>query len=369
MLLTGVLLTLSFFVGYAIRRGSVCAVLATRTLIVDRRAARFRAFGVAAAGSGAVIIPLHWLLPDSVTLSAGYPVTIQILLAGAAFGIGARINGACGLGTLAHLTGGNLNYAGTIVGMAAGASLIASIEVETNVVAPLISPLETPDAGSILFAVILILILVSALYRRVPRWVRNLREPASARMGPYRAMLVVGVCGGLLYALAGNWTYMSVISERAALLVGADHVASGWPVLLCAATVAAGGVAAALQYGPFDLRRPRLLTSLRCVSGGRSWGPRLPSYRGERHIVDPRPPVLGATRPSGLCRDDGGFVSFVWDQAVTEGIFPIAAIRTACNGMRLSVGYETERTKMNKFRRLRKLGARKNASTKQIPSI
>lgn len=272
MLLSGVLLMLSFFVGYAIRRGSVCAVLATRMLIVDRRAARFRAFGVAAAGSGAVIIPLHWLFPDSVTLSAGYPVTLQILLAGAAFGIGARINDACALGTLAHLTGGNLSYGATIIGMAAGASLIASFEVENNTVAPLISPLETPGAGSIIFAVILTLVLVFALYRRVPRWVRNLREPGSARMGPYRAMLVIGVCGGLLYALAGNWTYMSVVSERAARLVGVNYGASGWPVLLCAATVAAGGVVAAWQYGSFDLRRPHLLTSLRCMSGGTIMG-------------------------------------------------------------------------------------------------
>ena len=49
MILIPLLLGLSFLVGYAIRRGSICAVLATRALIVDRRSARFRAFGVAAA--------------------------------------------------------------------------------------------------------------------------------------------------------------------------------------------------------------------------------------------------------------------------------------------------------------------------------
>ena len=81
MILIPLLLGLSFLVGYAIRRGSICAVLATRALIVDRRSARFRAFGVAAAGAGAVVVSLHWLAPADVTLSAGYPVTVSVAVA------------------------------------------------------------------------------------------------------------------------------------------------------------------------------------------------------------------------------------------------------------------------------------------------
>ena len=117
MILIPLLLGLSFLVGYAIRRGSICAVLATRALIVDRRSARFHAFGVAAAGAGAVVVPLHWLAPADVTLSAGYPVTVSVAVAGAIFGLGARLNNACVLGTLAHLTGGNLVFGFSVLGM------------------------------------------------------------------------------------------------------------------------------------------------------------------------------------------------------------------------------------------------------------
>jgi uncharacterized membrane protein YedE/YeeE len=176
MLLYPALLTLAFLVGYAIRRGNICAVVATRALIVERRSARFRAFGVAAAGSGAAIIPLHWLFPDSATLSAGYPVTIEVLLAGAAFGIGARINNACTLGTLAHLTGGNVVYGATILGMVAGATLMTSAGIANDIAAaPFGSPLEMPTAGATIFVLALGAMLVTAFYRRLPRW---LRDPA-----------------------------------------------------------------------------------------------------------------------------------------------------------------------------------------------
>ncbi|AEI92820.1 YeeE/YedE thiosulfate transporter family protein [Roseobacter litoralis] len=273
VLLTPFLLMLAFCVGYAIRRGSICAVAATQSLIVERRSRRFRAFGVAAAGAGAVIIPLHWLFPASATLSAGYPVTLQVLLAGVAFGLGARINRACALGTLAHLTGGNLVYGLTIVGMVAGATAIASVGSASESDAVLrVSPLEIPTVGAVSIWGVLVVVLIVALYRRAPRWLRNLRDPAPSRMGPYRAMLVVGVCGGLLYALAGSWTYMSVLSHRAERLVDPTLNFDGLPVVMCAMTVAIGGLMAAWRYSDFDLRFPPLMASARCLVGGAIMG-------------------------------------------------------------------------------------------------
>jgi uncharacterized membrane protein YedE/YeeE len=182
------ILTCAFLVGYAIRRGSICAVLATRVLILEGKSSRFRAFLVAAAGSGAIIVPLHWAMPNLATLSAGYPVTGLVLLGGAAFGVGAWVNGACALGTLAHLTGGQVRYLATVVGMVAGALIVQYAGVASNQDAlPKASPLESPDLFAVLFVVALALSLANALYRRVPRWWRGFREPESARMGgPFR---------------------------------------------------------------------------------------------------------------------------------------------------------------------------------------
>ncbi|WP_298835926.1 YeeE/YedE thiosulfate transporter family protein [uncultured Roseobacter sp.] len=273
MFLIPLLLGLSFLVGYAIRRGSICAVAATQSLIVDRRGARFRAFGVAAAGAGAAIIPLHWLFPADVTLSAGYPVTVSVVAAGAVFGLGARLNNACVLGTLAHLTGGNIVYGLSVLGMIIGATAMTSTDLALlNSVEPVPSQLEEPSVIGGAFVAVLATSLILALYRRVPRWLRGLRDPASARMGPYRSMLIVGISAGLLYALAGNWTYMSVLSNRAARLIDPALTASGWPVLICATTVIAGGVMAAIRYRDFQLQRHDPALAFRCFAGGAVMG-------------------------------------------------------------------------------------------------
>ena len=103
-------------------------------------------------------------------------------MAGAAFGIGARINNACTLGTLAHLTGGNVVYGATILGMVAGATLMTSVAIANDIAPPLASPLEIPTASAAIFVLALGAMLVTAFYRRLPRWLRNLRDPASMRM-------------------------------------------------------------------------------------------------------------------------------------------------------------------------------------------
>ena len=54
VLATLCLLTLAFCIGYATRRGSICAVAATQPLIVERRSRCFCAFGVAAVGADVV---------------------------------------------------------------------------------------------------------------------------------------------------------------------------------------------------------------------------------------------------------------------------------------------------------------------------
>ena len=273
LFLVPIILMLAYFAGYSIRRGSICVVLAARTLIVDRKTARFRAFSVAAAGSGAVIVPLHWLAPEAAMLSAGYPVTVTALWAGAAFGIGAWVNGACGLGTLAHLTGGNLNFAVSILGMATGAILAVYVRGKEGLESVLrVSPLDRPEPLSVLIVLLFGAVLLVALSRRLPRWWRALQDPAGSRMGPYRSMLVFGVCGGLLYSLAGNWTYMSVLSRRAARLVEPNLLPSGWPALLVAAAVVVGGIVAAVRAGNFNLRPPTLIGGVRCLIGGTIMG-------------------------------------------------------------------------------------------------
>ena len=268
-LILRILLLLALCLGYAIRRGSVCAVAAAERLVRQRRTARQRSFAVTAAGSGIVIVPAHWVWPDAVSLSPGYPVSATVLAAGALFGLGARLNGACALGTLSNLTGGNLSYAASVLGMVAGAVLIVMSGHGGGAVSDLRpSPLEVPTMEALAVVLMFLAIVVIALSRRMPRWLRTLRDPSAMRIGPYRAMLLLGVCGGLLYAIAGQWTYLSVLSHRAARLVGAVPSEDGLVAILAAATVAAGGTIAAWRSGHFQLRWDGRHATLRCLGGG-----------------------------------------------------------------------------------------------------
>ena len=113
---------LAFVVGLCIQRASVCAVRATEQWVYHRRTSRLRAFFSAAAWSGLVILPLAWLFPGSAMLAEDAPVTWTVLVGGALFGIGAALNGACVLGTVAQLTRGRTDYLATLAGITLGAN-------------------------------------------------------------------------------------------------------------------------------------------------------------------------------------------------------------------------------------------------------
>ncbi|MEM8786813.1 MAG: YeeE/YedE thiosulfate transporter family protein [Pseudomonadota bacterium] len=261
---------LAFLCGFAIRRGSICAVVAAQMLVRDRRSTRMRAFGLAAAASGAVILPLHWMMPDAVHLSPDRSVGWAAIAGGAVFGLGARLNEGCVLGTLSHLTGGRTDYAFTVVGMIAGALATYAWHGLPDVATDL-SPLEAPGPLSLLVAAVFMLTVGLTLQRRARRWLRDLRAPGVVHFGPFRAMLVIGLCGGLLHALAGGWTYMSVLSDHALWLADPTKTVATGPTavaMAAAGAVVAGGIVAALRSGTFHWRGPTLRRSTRCLAGG-----------------------------------------------------------------------------------------------------
>ena len=83
---------LSFAMGFAIRRGTVCVVVAAQDLVVRRRPDKFIGFATAACWSGLLLVPLAWLAPAVFHLSPGYDQLIQALLFGCLYGIGAWAN-------------------------------------------------------------------------------------------------------------------------------------------------------------------------------------------------------------------------------------------------------------------------------------
>lgn len=265
---------LCFAMGFAIRRGTICVVVAARDIVVRRRPDKFIGFATAACWSGLVIIPLAWSAPAVFHLSPGYDQLFQALMFGGLFGIGAWANQACGLGTLAHLTGGRLGYLLTLFGWVIGASSASEVYKPQQMPAP--SLLEMSP-----FAAIAAWLTFAAIcWWSLPR-LRLLRHPSRwrrivlgrARMRPFEAMLIIGVGGGILYACAGNWTYLSLLSSYGSQLVLRDFTPSSpLPALLGSAMMIGGGVCAAVLSSSFRLRGTSWLQGVRHLAGGTAMG-------------------------------------------------------------------------------------------------
>lgn len=266
-------LGLAFIVGFAIQRGSVCAVVAAKQLVLRRRWSRTRAYLVAACWSLVVLVPLAWLLPEQIHLADSYPVTALLLGVSALYGLGAYINGSCAFGTLSGLTRGNLNYAATVVGIFFGAALssqigpIASGSLQLS--ASSLSQPSTMGLVVLILALAVVLHAVSRHYKYSRRWSGPLTELLVARrwrVAP--SVAILGVAGGLLYAAAGDWTYMAVLSERAASLTQSSTDSMEARPILATLAVVSGGVLAAKLSGRFAWRRANVSEATRKVLGG-----------------------------------------------------------------------------------------------------
>lgn len=265
---------LCFAMGFAIRRGKVCVVAASQDLVVRRRPDMFIGFATAACWSGLLLVPLAWAAPAVFHLSPGYDQLLPALLFGSLYGIGAWANQACGFGTLAHLTGGRLGYLFTLAGWAIGASFVSKVYMPQHLPAP--SLLETSPLAAIAawvaFAAVCWWSLPRLRLLRYPsRWRRMLL--GHARMRPFEAMLIIGVGGGILYACAGNWTYLGLLSSYASQLVMRDFTPnSPLTALLGTAMMIGGGVCAAVRSSSFRLRGTSWLQGLRHLVGGTAMG-------------------------------------------------------------------------------------------------
>ena len=295
---------LAFVIGYAIRRGSICAVMASGALMRDGRTARMRAFGLAAATAGALILPASWMAPGSAMLAEGRAVTATVLVGGAVFGLGARLNGACTLGTLAHLTGGRTDYLLTVAGIVVGAVLaLLVVGAPPEPVAP--SPIAgTGFAPAVVFALFAGTV-AATLWRRAPRWLRDFRRSGLASFGPFRAMLVIGVAGGLLHAMAGSWTYAGVLTSGAAHLLDPARASITPDAFVAALALVAGGAWAAYSTGTFALRGAVLrdCAALRCRRRDHGRGGRRRAGR-QRGALGARRALARGPRARGLRGDD-----------------------------------------------------------------
>ncbi len=243
---------LAFIMGFTIRRGSVCAVIASKHLVVYGKQQRFLAMLVAGAVAGAVILPLAWLLPSETGLAYAYPITATMIGAAALYALGARLNDGCAFGTLSRLSGGELSYLGTVAGMVAGA--IATQHYRGDPIAGTLSSMSEPTAFTLSLWLVMVIVAISVMRQRHFRNIAQALAPGGGILRPFTAMIVIGIVGGLLYSLAGSWTYLALL-EKQALVLSGDTVATSAPKATAGAlALLTGAVAAAWRSGRFHIR-------------------------------------------------------------------------------------------------------------------
>lgn len=262
-------LVLAFAMGFAIRRGSICLVEASAQWIVRGRTRRIRAFVVCGAAAGCVILPLAWLLPGDSELARAFPITLMTLGMGAAFGLGARLNGGCAFGTINRLSGGQLPYLGTLAGSAAGATLGASILPAATAMPPLF---DRPNLIGLAALALFALLALPALRPRHWRGLRALFVRHDARLRPLTAMLLIGTAGAVLYAFAGSWTLFSVLGQQGRYLSGQAMGSSEIKALAGAFALLGGALFAAILSGRFAIRWGSPRQWLQHLTGGTIMG-------------------------------------------------------------------------------------------------
>jgi len=255
--LAGIALLCAALMGLAIQRGGLCMVAAVDQ-IASRRGAG-RALGLLEAAVLVSLVTAAAMLAGAdVRPVPDYRVEWVVLLGGMLLGIGATLNGACLMGTIARLGSGDWHYALTPAGFLAGSYAGARLMAAPGRLAPI----ERPGLLGLAAAGLLILLL---FWRRVDRRRRSGAETVQAPDWlAGHATLVIGLLSGVLLLLAGAWAYSNVL-----IRIARGGGAGGLDIALFAALFA-GAIAGGSGFSAHI--RLRLCTALACFTGGALMG-------------------------------------------------------------------------------------------------
>lgn len=251
---------LALAAGLALQRGGVCAVLAVREAIEDRRWRRFVSFVECAAWSLIGLLAADAAGWMSVGDWPAQPSLSLALLGGATFGAGALINGACAFGTIGRIAAGESAFLAMPVGFVAGA-------LGARMLGASAGHASGAAFSSPAFAFVISVLVAFALLRlwsgaeAAPGLRAAIGRFMAPQWPPPLAMAVMAGASVSLMLLVYSWPYTSLLVDVASR--------AGVQVLeraLLACALLAGAFVGAWSAGRFALRtpRPRALTASLC---------------------------------------------------------------------------------------------------------
>lgn len=253
--------TCAFLMGFSANQGSTCAVTAAKELVDQRHGTMLSGFAVAVGTAGMICLPLSWVLGTDAHLMPATAISWSLALGAVLLGVGAVVNDACLFGTLSRIGHGEVRFLALPLGLAIG-FWIADRQTLLVPGEPIPNPLGAPSlAGLIVVAGFALLFLV------VWRWLGRGEQPHRIKDWPLRrAMVVLGLCGALLFTLAPGWTYADAVRNA----VGRDgaRIMLSFGALIAAAATLLGALTSGIRARSFVLQRPSVATTLRSVIGG-----------------------------------------------------------------------------------------------------
>jgi len=258
MLLHTLLIVTAFAVGFAMKRGGLCAYAAALQIVDQRRFGRLLDFAGAAAWAGVLVLPLYWWLPGQWRLSGAHDFTLLALGGGALLGLGAYVNRGCVFGTFVQLVGGNLNYLATLLGVATAVVIAQLLPGAWPATALSAASVGSPQDAALIWwgGMALAALLLLGLHAR-----------RRGRLAVF-VMLCIGLGGGLLFAALPGWDFGAVLSRSARRLVNPTAPAPGILAMQTTAAMVIGGILAAVTAGSFHLRAPNPRASAARFLGG-----------------------------------------------------------------------------------------------------
>lgn len=213
-------LFLAVIAGFAAQRGSICAVVAVKDLVINRRWRRYVAFLECSAWSllALSIARAFGVTPSSMPLD--YAAGLAAALGGALFGAGAVVNGACTFGSAARLGRGEVAFAampaGFLLGVMAAdwlagspAGVTAASDITTSGVVVM---------GLALFAGLQLFRVIDTI--KGPR--DALARITSPDWRPSLAMGVIGLSSALLMIFFAPWPYSKLLTDIGTGAAGED---------------------------------------------------------------------------------------------------------------------------------------------------
>lgn len=151
---------LGFVLGFAMNRGSICTVIATRELVSEKRPARFIALIECAAWAGLV----YAILETAPMMQERWSPLAYLVPAAILLGLGTYVNGSCVFGSVGHIGNGEVGFVFTFLGIYA----VLYIESLSDLL-PHQPPISAPPslgAASLVLALLAIVALRLGVSRR-----------------------------------------------------------------------------------------------------------------------------------------------------------------------------------------------------------